>query len=94
MFPLQAETWLRRKEKIVHNPNTAANAAFVMAPFFILVGIILYLFIHIWCNIFQKAGYNRFMGLLMLIPGINFLMLLVLAFDKWPIERKLESVKQ
>ncbi|OFW58576.1 MAG: hypothetical protein A2W01_02455 [Candidatus Solincola sediminis] len=51
-------------------------------------------FISIWWMIFKKAGYGGAMGLLMFIPIVNFIMLLILAFGKWPVLRELEQYKQ
>jgi len=38
-----------------------------------------------WWRVFRKAGYHGALGLLMLIPLVNFLMLMILAFSAWPI---------
>ncbi len=58
-----------------------------------LLIILLVLVLPLW-KIFSKAGYSGALGLLALIPGLNFLMLLFLAFSKWPIESKLERLQQ
>ena len=50
--------------------------------------------IVIWWKIFSKAGYSGALGLLMLVPIANFIMLLVLAFGTWPIHRELAHLKQ
>jgi hypothetical protein len=34
--------------------------------------------------IFQKAGFPGALSLLMMVPGINVVMLFVLAFARWP----------
>ena len=38
--------------------------------------------------IFTKAGYSRWLGLLMLVPVINVIMLYFLAFSTWPIHAR------
>ncbi len=48
----------------------------------------------IWWRIFKKAGYSGALGLLMYVPLVNFILLLVLAFSKWPIERQLEQYER
>lgn len=48
----------------------------------------------IFCKIFSKAGYHWALGLLMLIPIANLIMLCILAFGQWPIQRELEILKQ
>ena len=44
-----------------------------------------------WFMIYKKAGYSPAMGCLMFIPLVNIIMLYVLAFSQWPIERELQS---
>ncbi|HEY1729705.1 MAG TPA: hypothetical protein VGG22_15120 [Candidatus Baltobacteraceae bacterium] len=39
-------------------------------------------------SIFRKAGYNSWLALLMVIPGVNFVMFLWFAFSTWPSERE------
>ena len=57
-------------------------------------GAFLLVFAFIWCRIFGKAGYHGAMGLLMFIPVVNLVMILVLAFKKWPIEDELKSLRK
>ncbi len=45
------------------------------------------LYVIAFCKIFQKAGYNWALGLLMLVPFANIIMLLYLGFSKWPIDK-------
>ena len=40
--------------------------------------------------IFQKAGYSRWLALLMLVPPLNVIMLYFLAFSTWPIQGRTE----
>lgn len=47
----------------------------------------------IWWKIFAKAGYSGALGLLMLVPLVNFVLLLVLAFGTWPIHEELEHAR-
>jgi hypothetical protein len=44
-----------------------------------------------WFFIYKKAGYHPAMGCLMFIPLANVVMLFVLAFSQWPIERDLQN---
>jgi len=46
----------------------------------------------VW-RICSKAGYPGALGLLIFIPTVNLVLLLFLAFAKWPIERELEGYK-
>src|SRR5258708_1819176 len=52
-----------------------------------LVGIIFSVIIY-W-RIFAKAGYSGALGLLMLVPIANIVMLCILAFCEWPIYTEL-----
>ncbi|HUV62917.1 MAG TPA: hypothetical protein VMW24_03410 [Sedimentisphaerales bacterium] len=56
--------------------------------------VLLPLKILIFCMIFSKAGYSWALGLLMLIPIANIIMVLILAFGDWPVRRELCQLKQ
>lgn len=61
----------------------------------ITAGVLLMVFLFaIWWKIFKKAGYSGALGLLMWVPLINFILLLVLAFSKWPIQMRLEQYER
>ena len=55
---------------------------------------ILIFFVIVHCKIFSKAGYHWAMGLLMLVPIANLVMLCILAFGQWPIHRELETMRR
>jgi|SRR5579875_283547 hypothetical protein len=38
-----------------------------------------------------KAGYPAWVSLLFLLPVVDLVVLLVVAFSKWPVERRLEQ---
>ena len=46
------------------------------------------------CMIFHKTGYCWALGLLMLVPVANLIMILVLAFGDWPVRKELRRLKQ
>lgn len=54
--------------------------------------IILLLFVafwvYIWIRLVGKTGNNQWLGLLMLVPIANLILLIWLAFSEWPIERR------
>lgn len=61
----------------------------------IILGIIVFIFfIYVWFRIFVKAGYSGWLGILMVIPIVNLIMILVLAFSEWPIEKRLKQSGQ
>ncbi len=79
--------------------NNGPDAVMFVAPIFILLWLLfclamVILSIVIWCKIFAKAGYGWAFGLLMLVPIANLVMLFVLAFGDWPIQRQLRMLQQ
>ena len=69
--------------EIATNPKVlaAAGAAFL-------------LYVLAWCRVFARAGHHAVLGLFMLLPGVNFFMLMVLAFASWPRERELHALRK
>ena len=77
------------------DPNVAPVFSLIFLIFMIpLVLIIVGVKILIFCKIFSKAGYSWALGLLMLVPIANIVMLFVLAFAEWPVQRELRSFRQ
>ena len=74
------------------NVDTAfATGIGIIAILFWLVVIVIT--IVAWCKIFSKAGYGWAIGLLVLIPIANLIVMLVLAFGDWPILKELRALK-
>jgi len=48
----------------------------------VIMGLIIV--IPFW-KIFQKAGFNAMLSILMLIPFVNLIMIFYLAFTEWPV---------
>ena len=59
-----------------------------------LILLVLVLAVLVWWKIFAKAGYGGAFGLLMLVPGVNMVMICILAFGKWPVLRELEELRR
>jgi len=77
------------------NHNVAPVFGAVFMIFVMLIGLIISVIqILVFCKIFSKTGYSWALGLLMLVPIANIVMLFVLAFAGWPIERELCSYRQ
>jgi hypothetical protein len=57
----------------------------------LLIGIVPLL--AFW-KIFSKAGYPGILGLTMLIPLVNVIMVLFLAFSEWPVLKELEALRR
>ena len=77
------------------DPNVTPVFGAIMFIFMMLMAmVIVAVKILIFCKIFSKAGYSWALGLLMLVPIANIIMLFVLAFAEWPIQRELRSYRQ
>ena len=57
---------------------------------------IVYLLLLSLClfRIFDKAGYGGIIGLLAVIPGVNILMMTILAFSDWPVMEELRQLRE
>ena len=71
-------------------PVVAAGIGIVVLLFWLAFAVIT---IVAYCKIFSKAGYNWALGLLMLVPIVNLIVMLVLAFGDWPILKEMRSLK-
>lgn len=59
-----------------------------------IVGFVLAVIVAaVWWQIFSKTGHGGWMGLLMLIPVVNLIMLLFLAFSDWPVHKELRQLR-
>jgi uncharacterized membrane protein YhaH (DUF805 family) len=67
--------------------------AIALALAFIFL-VILTVKLLICCKIFSNAGYSWALGLLMLIPIVNIIMIFYLAFADWPVRKELRELKQ
>ncbi len=65
-------------------------------PLLVIGGVVLFLilFITVWWSIFSKAGYSGALSLLMFIPVVNIILLLILAFGEWPIQREIRLLRE
>ena len=81
----------------VHSQSAEVLPVFslLIIIFFVLGGLIVTVIkVLVFCKIFSKAGYCWALGLLMLVPIANIIMVFVLAFADWPILQKLRVLKQ
>jgi len=72
----------------------AAMGVGLLLFFLFIMAVSVVLTIVIWWKIFSKAGWSGALGLLMLVPIVNFIMALYVAFATWPIQRELEALKR
>lgn len=59
----------------------------------ILWGIGSIIIIPFW-RIFHKAGFPPWLSLITLLPVVNIVMLFILAFVEWPIEREINQLRK
>jgi hypothetical protein len=77
------------------DPSVAPVFSLIFFIFMIpIVLIVVGIKVLIFCRIFSKAGFSWALGLLILVPIANIVMLFVLAFAEWPIQRELRSFRQ
>ncbi len=73
----------------------AAGAIFfVIALVLIVVLMSVAVSVIIYCMIFHKAGFHWALGLLTLVPIGGIVMLCILAFCDWPVQKELRQLKQ
>lgn len=69
--------------------NMMGDMPMHMGPFGLIMWLIFVVFIILpFWFIFSKAGYSRWLSLLMVVPVVNFVMLYFLAFSTWPSQRE------
>jgi hypothetical protein len=72
--------------------EAAINVLGGLVTFLISLAILLVL-MWPYVKIVQKAGYSGWHVLWMFVPIVNFVMLFVFAFSRWPIEEKVERLE-
>jgi hypothetical protein len=72
-----------------------AGQAIAIITFFAVIALCgaALMIIPYW-KIYSKTGQAGAMALLQLIPLVNIVMLYVLAFSEWPIEREMRAAKE
>ena len=66
----------------------------VAAVFLVFYLSILVLSIVAGVKVIAKAGYSGWWFLISLVPIVGFVMFLVFAFSKWPIQQRLEAAER
>lgn len=81
-------------ETIPYSPEMPAGVGIILILFFLLFALIATaIAVFLWCRIYSKTGYSWAMGLLMLIHLGNIVLLFILAFSTWPIQKELELLR-
>ena len=60
-------------------------AVVMMLVVLVMVAAVTIFMVFLWWRVFSKAGYSGALGLLMLVPVGNLIMLCILAFSQWPV---------
>lgn len=69
------------------DPNMQGSAGVVLLQLiFFLIGLAI-IVIPFW-KIYSKAGFSKWLSLLMIVPLINLIVLYVVAFSAWPAQRQ------
>ena len=62
--------------------------------FLIFMLIFLVILVGIYYLIIKKTGYNPWLSLLVLIPGLGGLIIIImLAFTEWPVQREIRELR-
>ena len=64
-----------------------------LIAFLLAMLVIFTLVVCIWGLVFKKAGYNFWLGLLMILPIANLVMLVFFVVAKWPIQEEVERLR-
>jgi hypothetical protein len=62
------------------------GAGFAVLQLLILVITVAIVIIPFW-KIYAKAGFSKWLSLLMIVPLVNLIVLYVVAFSAWPAHR-------
>jgi len=78
-----------------HCPEMAPVFIVLLIMFIVLMALIATAIkVLVFCKIFSKAGYSWALGLLLLIPVVNIIMVFFLAFADWPVCKELRQIKR
>ena len=77
------------------DPSGAVTAAIAaMGGVIIVIGMAFAAFtLLVYFLIVKRTGYSPWLSLLMLVPVANLIVLIILAFTEWPIERELKALR-
>ncbi len=76
--------------------NAAAGMAALLGggTFLIFLLVTIVIGIALYYLIIKKTGYNPWLSLLVLIPGLGGLIIIImLAFTEWPVQRELRELR-
>ena len=62
-------------------------------PELLVLIVVAFLIVPFW-KIFSKAGYPGIIGVLMLVPFLNLVLLFFLGFSDWQVLKELNALRQ
>ncbi len=77
-----------------HVSGSGVGGVIFFLFFVVFILAMVALTLAIWCMIVKRTGHHWALGLLMLVPVANLVLLLVLAFSTWPIQRELDDCRR
>ena len=75
------------------SPDEAIGVGLLIAFIVLFVLCIITITLIIWWRILSKTGFHGALGLLMIVPIANFILLLVLAFAEWPVQKENKQLR-
>jgi hypothetical protein len=76
------------------NPADVTSALAALSGTTLIIVIVVLLFsLLIWFMIIRRTGMNPWLCLLMLVPIANLIVLIVLAFSEWPVQREVKALR-
>jgi hypothetical protein len=73
----------------VNAPNPIIGFIPILVILFVAVPLVI-----AWIKIFSRVGWASWLGVLMFIPLVNIVLMLVLGFKEWPIEKRLKALAE
>ena len=74
-------------------PDISAALAAMSGTALIVIVVALLFSLLIWFMIIKRTGMSPWLALLMLVPIANLIVLIVLAFSEWPIQREVRALR-
>jgi hypothetical protein len=70
-------------------PNSIIGFIPIIVILFVAVPLVI-----AWIKIFSRVGWAPWLGVLMFIPLVNIVLMFVLGFKEWPIEKRLKALAE
>jgi hypothetical protein len=74
-------------------PDFSTALAALSGTTLIVAAVAILFAITLWFMVFKRTGMNPWLSLLMFVPLVNLVMLIILAFTEWPIQREVKALR-